>query len=73
MTELAGFPLSGPSEATGINDVGAVTGTVYLEGLGHAFLWADGKGVRDLGVLPGKRGSYALGINNRGDVVGYSQ
>ena len=39
----------------------------------HAALWTKDGSVRDLGTLPGDLTSEALAINNRGDVVGYSQ
>lgn len=38
---------------------------------GHAFLWTDGA-LRDLGTLPGGRESWASGLNNRGQVIGWS-
>jgi probable HAF family extracellular repeat protein len=59
--------------ATGINDLGQVVGTgVTSSGLEHAFLWNSGGGIRDLGTLPGGKGSGAGGINNAGQIVGYS-
>lgn len=38
----------------------------------HAFLWTRSGGMRDLGTLPGDTRSQALGINDRGQVVGLS-
>jgi probable HAF family extracellular repeat protein len=38
----------------------------------HAFVWDSVHGMRDLGTLGG-RNSYALGINDSGEVVGYSE
>ena len=71
------------AEATAINAQGevvgyaandAVTGTGWV----HAFLYSDGT-MHDLGTLPGGGAlpggavSEALGINNRGQVVGFAQ
>jgi probable HAF family extracellular repeat protein len=38
----------------------------------HAFLWTKETDMQDLGTLPGDFYSLALGINDRGDVVGQS-
>ena len=35
----------------------------------HAFLWSSGSGMVDLGTLGG--GSFATGINDSGEVVGF--
>ena len=37
----------------------------------HAFIWNSSSGLTDLGTLGGDT-SYALGINDSGEVVGYS-
>ncbi|MEI7036243.1 hypothetical protein [Fulvimonas yonginensis] len=47
---------------------GATPGSVHE----HAFLWTRRDGMRDLGTLPGDTHSQALGINDRGQVVGLS-
>ena len=41
-------------------------------GPGHAFLWTPAKGMVDLGTLSGDVSSLALGINNAGQVIGFS-
>lgn len=38
----------------------------------HAFLWTKEGGIQDLGALPGDVRSEALGINEKGQVVGLS-
>lgn len=38
----------------------------------HAFLWTAQTGMRDLGTLQGWQNSYALGLNQHGDIVGYN-
>jgi probable HAF family extracellular repeat protein len=58
----------GASQGNAINDSGQVAGV----SLSHAFLY-DGSSMTDIGVLPGDRGSMALGMNNAGQVVGASQ
>jgi probable HAF family extracellular repeat protein len=61
MTELSGF--SGQNYyAEGINDVGQV---IVLSNLNHAYIWNNGA-VTDLGA------GEPFGINNAGQVVGYS-
>lgn len=64
------------SQARAINDDGTVVGksaVKYARGLTyHAFRWHQGR-MEDLGVLPGGWKSEALGINNRGDIVGNAE
>ena len=57
-----------------INNHGEVVGGSALAGnkAAHAFLWNKDTGMRDLGVLPGDTVSGALGMNERGEVVGVS-
>jgi probable HAF family extracellular repeat protein len=38
----------------------------------YGFLWTEEKGMKPLGTLPGGAASLALGINDRGEVVGAS-
>jgi probable HAF family extracellular repeat protein len=61
------------SIAIAINDHGQIAGNSYTaEGFIHACLWDEFHRVHDLGTLPGRKTSSALGINNYGDVVGSS-
>jgi len=77
--------LKGDNESSGfwINSSGAVVGcadTANSEGYPctgtgpgqHAFYWTKTAGLRDLGTLPGGNISGAIGINDAGQVVGYS-
>lgn len=63
------------SEAMAVNDSGMVAGGGYggSRVFKHAFRWAPGSGVLDLGDLVGGSGlSYAYDVNNSGQIVGYS-
>jgi probable HAF family extracellular repeat protein len=77
--------LKGENESSGfwINDLGDVVGcsdtqTTYgypCTGLvlgQRAFYWSSGKGMKQLASLPGGTVSGAIGINDAGAVVGYS-
>jgi len=56
--------------ASAISDEGQIVGFGEHKGVGvRAYRFHNGK-VKDLGTFPGGGISYALGINNRGDVVG---
>lgn len=59
------------SEGRALNNQGQVVGDAPVEdGNSHAFLWQNGK-MTDLGTLPGYASSVALGVNDKGQVVGY--
>ena len=68
---LGGKELS--AQAMAINNLRQVVGWSYVSrepDVVHAFLWENGK-MRDLGTI-GESASYALGINNLGQVAGYT-
>src|SRR3954466_10993931 len=50
---------------------GLVCDQIPLMGVCHAFAHSNGQVIR-LGTLPGGDSSYALGINDAGQVTGYS-
>ena len=59
--------------AHAINERGQVIGWSYtVANEVHAFVWTRKNGIKDLGTLPGDAVSVAYGINNLGQVVGYS-
>jgi probable HAF family extracellular repeat protein len=61
------------SEAKAINDSGVVAGYVFsLTGATRAFRWTGSTGMRGLDALPRGLNSSATGINNVGQIVGYS-
>ena len=58
-----------------VNNRGQVAGVSAMSGntATHAFLWTRERGkMLDLGTLPGDVNSAALGINDRGEMVGAS-
>jgi probable HAF family extracellular repeat protein len=61
------------SEAHGLNNTGQVVGVADTPSAPHAFLWTDGLGMKDLGVLQGDSSSRANHINDQGNVVGSSE
>jgi probable HAF family extracellular repeat protein len=68
--------ISGGISADDINDNAQVVGTIRLTPAGppgtfHPYIYNNGT-IQDLGTLGGQH-AYATGINNNGDIVGYSQ
>jgi probable HAF family extracellular repeat protein len=77
MTDLGSLGGTGQGNGIiphGINNQGQVVGYSDLKGNAnfHAFLWARGTGMQDLGTLTGDVNSAAIGIDDPGDVVGVS-
>ena len=56
----------GPLQPAAINSWAQVAGTMN----GEAYLWSPGRHAQSLGILPGGTASSALGLNDRGVVVG---
>ncbi len=73
MTDL-GTLGGGVSYATAINGVGQIVGLSDITGdvADHAFLYTGGRMI-DLGTLPGTAISEAHGINDSGQIVGYTK
>ena len=73
-TQAGGLQSFGSSGtlAYAINDPGTVVGqSTFANGFKHAFSWTQAGGMNDLGTLGGPE-SAALGISNRGWIVGTS-
>jgi probable HAF family extracellular repeat protein len=67
-----GFGLSPSGEVVGCSDTSVLGSFPCLGSLpGHAFLWSSSGGMQDLGTLDGAF-SIAYGVNNAGQVAGYS-
>src|SRR5258707_366273 len=64
--------LGGPvSRARKVNDNGDVVGdSATADGRYHAFVWTRANGMQDLGAVLGPGDSFALGINDLGEIVG---
>lgn len=73
LVALPGLPDKPRTVARDINDAGVIVGSANAGGtdLGHAVVWSDGS-VQDLGTLGTGFYSEALGVNNGGQVVGWS-
>jgi len=73
MVALPGLPDKPRTVARDINDAGVIVGSANAGGtdLGHAVLWSGGS-VQDLGTLGTGLYSEAWGVNNLGQVVGWS-
>ena len=73
MVALPGLPDKPRTVARDINDAGVIVGSANAGGtdLGRAVLWSSGS-VQDLGTLGTGFFSEAWGINNAGQVVGWS-
>jgi probable HAF family extracellular repeat protein len=71
--ESSGFRLNSAGQVVGCSDTASngypCTGLTAGQ---HAFLWSKSAGLKDLGTLPGGTISGATGINDDGQVVGYS-
>jgi probable HAF family extracellular repeat protein len=72
--ESSGFWLNNLGEVVGCSDTATLEGypcTGLVPGQ-HAFSWTKSGGLKDLGTLSGATVSGAIGVNDSGVVVGYS-
>jgi probable HAF family extracellular repeat protein len=82
ITDLGLLPTGSVSYATGINNLGQVSGSAnivnsYSQTVERAFLWTKHSGMKNLGTLPDTIGdpnfsSWANGVNDLGRVAGGS-
>lgn len=72
--ESSGFWINNSGDVVGCSDKQTVYGypcTGLVAGQ-HAFVWTSSGGMKDLGTLSGANVSGAVGINDSGTIVGYS-
>lgn len=62
----------GPGVANAINNAGTVVGVNGLGTPSHGFVWSNNLGLRDLGTMPGLPYATAVGVNDSGQIVGWS-
>ena len=64
----------GNTRVAGINESGRVAGVSRTAtGEQHVFVWSEQQGMVDLGTGPhGFNTAWAVGINDRGDIIGYT-
>ena len=79
ITDLGTLPAGTVSSATGINNLGQVSGSADISpGVSRAFLWTANGGMQDLGIFPSDPynepyfSSWANQVNDLGCVVGGS-
>ena len=66
-------PRANQSSAYDVNDRGEVVGmSLRCTGYQRAFIWSADKGMREIPTLDRGNRAYARGINNSGQVTGYS-
>ena len=67
------LPGGATSEALGINNHGHITGTAALpSGALDAFIWTKTGGMRDIGTVQEGRSTIGFAINDRDEVVGFT-
>lgn len=69
---LTDLGIDGFSTAEDVNNRDEVVGSRFTGEGAHAFLWRRGQ-VVDIGTLPGGSNSYAQAVNDRGEVVDWSE
>jgi probable HAF family extracellular repeat protein len=69
----AAVAINNQAQVVGCSDLVVDNSDLGPQDLGpRAFLWEEGSGMQDLGVLPGDNASCGQGINDSGEVVGLS-
>ncbi|MEP6508021.1 MAG: Ig-like domain-containing protein [Gemmatimonadales bacterium] len=65
---------SGVSALPGSVSVGSINnlGQVLIHTAEQSFVWTEAQGMIEIGPLPGKTHTHSTGINNKGEIVGYS-
>jgi probable HAF family extracellular repeat protein len=68
----AASDINNQGEIVGISGISLEDGS-WAEGWPHAVMWTAKEGIQDLGTLPGGKWSFAQSINDKKQVVGYSE
>lgn len=68
--EMTSIPITDHTFSIAMNDLGDIVGRAWRGTAGREWLWTASGEVIEIGLPPGARAAYVIGINNKGQVVG---